>query len=181
MNDVKREDMNSQSMYQKSTIRMGQISKYRNEKLEDFWVFFSDIIAKIWSVEDAARLTVGKEFRQKSDADWAEMSVQTLQEILKSAFDSAAEEPLEIETEDQVDVSSLVKQQWCRDFIGRLKTLVKNNFCRVLTMRCRRLLNVKQKKCRPIYFLLKALLGRAGGWEKGTVFNLIFAANVCRQ
>ena len=121
---------------------------------------FVNSLAILSDMENSARLLIGDRLR---DWDWAnvQMSSGELSKIISDAFLAARKPYLGL-----VISISVVIQQLERFFVGNLKAIVKNNFDRVMIKRFRRLLEIPgSEKCRPLWFLLKLVLGSTGTWK----------------
>ena len=157
-----RADKDAKMHFQRSTIRIGNLdNQFVSEKLVDgFREHFIQSLYKLTEMENAARITIGIKLRQ---LDWQneQLTADNLLKIIWEAFLEAripySESPIS---------NTVVIQQLQRFFIGNLKTIVKNHFERVLLKRFRRMLGIRgNDKCRPLWFLLKLVLGSVGSWK----------------
>ena len=122
-------------------------------------------ITEMASIENAAREQIAFRLRM---ADWtSDVDVGT---IIKNSFDGAAGE---VDKSKWSGIaSSLCVAEYERILHGEIQALVKNNFVRVLVKRFRRLINEPHAKLRPLYNLVKLVLGPMGNWAKGNVYKI---------
>jgi hypothetical protein len=173
MNAIRRQDFYSKSDFQQCTISIGNVENHI-AKYEGLLVHMRAAIGELWAVEDRARLTISQLLRRHQ---WgSEMKMATLEQLINSSFMEASVEIAKEAGDGRKPIDKRVWQQMVRRYLGNLKTMVRNNYTRVLAKRIRRLLDAREAyKCRPVYFVIKLLLGPRGNW-KG-IFAVSFVLN----
>ena len=141
------------------TIKLGNV-QLNISKIEGLHEHFNAAIREYASIQDSARLIISNRIR----LHYQNLSTDGLSEMIDQAFVKAAADSDFHQLKDKRCL-----QQMQRMFLANCKTLAKNNFARVIRKHFRRLLKLKQSKCRPLNFLFRLALGWGGQWSSGIV------------
>lgn len=163
-------DLESKKRYHPTSIRIGNVPNII-WPLEGWLEHLRRAILEMYRIADAARLRVGKWLRS---INLEKIEQAEFDAAIRSSFYAAAFDGLPAEMRNLAN-SQLI-EEYVRLNMGNIKTLSKNNFGRVLQKRFRRILAVldeesvshfKFGKLRPLYHMVKLVLGPTGKWVKG--------------
>ena len=163
MSAERAEDFSLKSQFQESTIRMGNVERVMRP-IQGLHNHLKDAITKITAMENDARQHLARKLRAfpwNSDVT----PVIDIAHEIKQSFEEAAanvERPRWTST-----ASSLCLAEYERIVHGELSAVAKNNFIRVLVKRFRFIIDEKHARLRPLYNLIKLVMGPSGNWAKG--------------